>query len=87
MKQCNELHRIMQETNGVKNINIPMEKYYKYELRWQGCEPKVFESPISPRRFRKVQLESPLYNMEILNPFKRNHGQKHIAMQYLTALK
>jgi len=70
-----------------RNINIPMEKYHKYELRWQGWELNVFESPVSPLRYRKDQSEPPLHNMEILKPFKKKHGRKYIAMQYLTALR
>jgi hypothetical protein len=53
-----------------RNINIPMEKYHKYELRWQGWELNVFELPISTLRYRKDQFEPPLHNMEILNPFE-----------------
>jgi len=87
MKQCNELYKIIQETNGQKEYKHSKVKYHKSKQRWQGWEPNVFESPISPRRCRKDQSESPLLNMETLNPFKRKHGPKHIDMQYLTALK
>jgi hypothetical protein len=87
MKQCNELHRIIQETNGLKEYKHFNGEISQVRIEMAGLGTKRIRIANLPRRFRKDQLDLPLHNMEILNPFKRNHGQKRIAMQYLTALK